>query len=410
MELAEPLREDIAAGGKDLSGRMMVLGFLAQNMAIGFTYGVYGAFVKPFSDSFDVTRAVASSGLAIITLVFGLSSPWVGGLVSRHKIANVMILGAGLMVVGFGLLVTAQSARMILLLCGVLGLGASLLGPLPAMALMTNWFDEGRGRAIGIVMIPFGVMIMPVVTTVMIEAIGWRTAFACFAIFLFACMPLLRLVRNGPAHHAAAGAEQPGGHGGAALGRAGSRQLLSDLHFWIIAAASALILGAGTAIVTHLLPYATDLGIDPKRASILLAVSGGMGMAGSFLFGWLSDRFGGAMALMANAFAQMIFWLFLWHGGTFWPLFVISALIGMCGGGVVSALSTLLGVRFGRERFGQAFGLAGLIQLPFNFGAPLFMGFLFDATGGYSAAFLVHVALFAVAGAVFAQYARAQPA
>jgi predicted MFS family arabinose efflux permease len=194
------------------------------------------------------------------------------------------------------------------------------------------------------------------------------------------------------------------------LDRAGSRHLLGDVHFWIIAVASGLILGAGTAIVTHLLPYATDLGIEPRRASVLLAVSGGMGMAGSFLFGWLSDRFGGATALMTNALAQMIFWLFLWHGGTFWPLFIISALIGTCGGGVVSALSTLLSVRYGREQFSHTFGLAGLMQLPFNFGAPLLMGFLFDTTGGYGAAFLLHVALFAVAGVVFAQYARAQPA
>ena len=70
--MTEPLRKDTAVAGKALSQRMVVLGFLAQNMAIGMTYGVYGAFVKPFSDSFAVSRAVASSGLAIITLVFGL--------------------------------------------------------------------------------------------------------------------------------------------------------------------------------------------------------------------------------------------------------------------------------------------------------------------------------------------------
>jgi len=408
MELAKTLAEAPAVDAKALSGRMVLLGFLAQNTAIGLTFGVYGAFVKPFSDSFGVSRAVAASGLAIIALTFGLSSPWVGGLVSRRKIANVMTAGAMCMVAGFALLAVAPSATSILLLCGLLGLGASLLGPLPAMTLMTNWFDEGRGRAIGIVMIPLGVMIMPVVTTIMIEAIDWRATFACFAVALFVSMPLLRLVRNAPAQHAA-GADQVIGHGGAALGH-GDRGLLGNLHFWVIAIASGLIIGAATAIVTHLLPYASDLGIDPKQASLLLAIYGGMGMAGSFLFGWLSDRFGGAAALMANAFAQMVFWLFLWRGGTFWPLFVISALIGMCGGGVASAMSMLLSVRFGPQRFGQTLGLVGLVKLPFTFGAPLFMGYLFDATGGYGSAFLVHVGLFALAGVVFAQYVRARTA
>lgn len=404
--MTNSLAEPIVTQNNVLPGRMVLLGFLAQNLAVGLTFGVYGAFVKPFSGSFGVTRATASSGLAIIMLVLGSSSPWVGGLVSRHRISNVMTAGAACMVAGFGLIAVASSASMILMLCGLLGLGASLLGPLPAMTLMTNWFEEGRGRALGIVMIPLGVMIMPVLTTIMIEAVGWRAAFACFGGVLLLSMPMLRLVRNGPGQ-CANGADHRPGHGAVALGDTRAA-LFGDLHFWIIAVASGLLVAAGTAMVTHLLPYATDIGIDSKQASILLAVSGAMGMLGSFLFGWLSDRLGGAAALTANAFAQMVFWVLLWRGGTFWPLFVISALIGTCGGGVVSALSTLLSVRFGRERFGHTMGLTGLVQVPFNFGAPLLMGFLFDVTGNYGSAFLVHIGLFAVAGAVFARYAHAQ--
>lgn len=410
MDRAQTVPDAIAAAHRDLSGRMVGLGFLAQNLAIGLTYGVYGAFIKPFADSFGVSRGVASSGLAIISLVLGLTAPWAGGLVSRHSIRDVMTAGAACMVAGFGMLVVAPSAWVVLLLCGVLGLGAALLGPLPAMALMTNWFDAGRGKAIGIVMIPFGVMLMPLVTTLMIEAFGWRVTFGCIAVLLLAVMPLLRLIRNSPTDCGAASVgDRPLAHAGATQNKAVSRQLLGDVNFWMIALASALIMAAGTAMVTHLLPYATDLGIDAKRASILLAVSGGTGMVGSFLFGWLSDRFGGAAALALNAFVQMVFWLFLWHGGSFWFLLATAALIGLCSGGVVAALSTLLGVLYGAERFGQTFGLISLIQLPFNFGAPLLMGFVFDATGSYSPAFLAQVGLFAAAGIVFALYAGRRP-
>ncbi|MBP1688775.1 MAG: transporter [Deltaproteobacteria bacterium] len=407
MNLEQTVPDEIAFPEKDLAGRMVVLGFLAQNLAIGLTFGVYGAFVKPFADSFAITRGVAASGLAIITLVLGLASPWVGGLLHRRSIRDVMTAGAACMVLGFGLLVVAPTAWVVLLLCAVLGLGATLLGPLPAMALMTNWFDAGRGRAIGIVMIPFGVMLMPIVTTLMIEAVGWRLMFGSLALLLCALTPLLRLIRNGPRDHGAgSSADRPAVHGEADSNRAVQRRLLTDTHFWMIAVTSALILAAGTAIVTHLLAYATDLGIESTRASVLLAVSGGMGMLGSFLFGWLSDRVGGAAALAINAAAQAVFWLFLWYGGSFWFLLATSALIGTCGGGVVAPLSNLLSVAYGRQQFGQAFGLTGLIQLPFNFGAPLFMGLLFDATGSYRGAFLVHVLLFVVAAAAFAQFAR----
>ncbi|MFN8624862.1 MAG: MFS transporter [Candidatus Binatia bacterium] len=410
MSAEQVLPGEIARPHRDPAGRMVALGFLAQNLAIGLTFGVYGAFVKPFADSFAIKRGVAASGLAIITLILGLASPWVGGLLQRRPIRDVMTAGAACMVVGFGLVAIAPTAGVVLGLCALLGLGATLLGPLPAMALMTNWFVEGRGKAIGIVMIPFGVMLMPVVTTHTIVAFGWRVAFACLAVFLLAVTPLLRLVRNGPADcgTAAAGAPPPL-HGHAHQSAAVTRQFLGDAIFWMVAVASALILAAGTAIVTHLLPYATDLGIDTHRASILLAVSGGSGMVGSFLFGWLSDRLGGAAALALNAFAQLVFWLFLWHGGAFWYLFATAALIGTCGGGVVAPLSTLISVLYGAERFGQAFGLISLIQLPFNFGAPLLMGFIFDAAGSYRPAFLLHIGLFAAGGTVFALYAARRP-
>src|SRR5574340_341097 len=116
MEMAEALDKDITADTRALSTRMIVLGFLAQNLAVGMTYGVYGAFIKPFSESFGISRTLASSGLAIITLILGLSSPWVGSLVGRHRIANVMTAGAALMVAGFGLIAAAHSAGLILLI------------------------------------------------------------------------------------------------------------------------------------------------------------------------------------------------------------------------------------------------------------------------------------------------------
>jgi len=410
MNGTQTLPDAMALPGREYAGRMVALGFLAQNLAIGLTFGVYGAFVKPFADSFAISRGVAASGLAIITLVLGLASPWAGGLVQRRAIRNVMTAGAGCMVVGFALVAIAPTAWVVLCLCAVLGLGATLLGPLPAMALMTNWFDEGRGKAIGIVMIPLGVMVMPVVTTLLIGAFGWRVTFGCMAAFLLAVTPLLRLVRNGPMDCDSPSVDdRPAVHGHAGPSTAVTAQFLGDATFWLIALASALILAAGTAIVTHLLAYATDLGIDTNRASILLAVSGGSGMVGSFLFGWLSDRLGGAAALALNAFAQMVFWLFLWYGGSFWFLLPIAALIGTCGGGVVAPISTLISVLYGAERFGQAFGLVSLIQLPFNFGAPLLMGFVYDFAGSYRPAFLLHIGLFAVGGVAFALYAARRP-
>ena len=391
-------------GPKRRAWRMVALGFLATNLAIGLTAGMYGAFIIPFSESFGVSRAVASSGVSIMTLVVLGSGPWVGSLLSSHEIRNVMTAGAALMTAGFALLSLGQSAWMILLLFSVLGLGSVLLGPLPVMTLMTNWYEQGRGRAIAIALLPVGIMLMPVVTTFMIEQFGWRMTFAGFALLLVAAAPILRLVRNHPPDRVAPapGEREPVADTDESI----TRHRLRDIDFWLIAVGADLIIAGNMAFATHVIAYARGLGIDPQRAAMLISAWGGAAMLGSYLFGWMSDRLGAAAALTAISAAQMLLWLALWQGGAFEILLVTSALIGVCGGGFFPALSTMLSVRYGAESFSRTFGLAMLIQLPSNFGAPLLMGFLFDATGNYGAAILVHVALFAIAATVFARYVR----
>lgn len=385
-----------------LAWRMVALGFLAQNLATGLA--ALGPFVIPFSESFGVSRAMASAGDSIIVFTFLGSGPWVGGLIRKHEIRNVMTAGAALMVTGFGLLSMAQSAWMILLFCPLLGLGCALLGPLPAMALMANWFESGRGRATGIVLMPLGQVITPIVTTFLIEHFGWRAAFGCLAALLFAAMPVLRLVRDRPSDRVAPLGEERTVASESLWSI--NRRYLGDVEFWILAVAAALILSANPAFGTHAIAYARGLGVEPQAASFVLATWSAAAMVGSFAFGWLCDRLGAAVTLAANAATQIALWLMLWHGGSLGYLLATSALIGICAGGSIPALCTLLSVRYGAENFSHAMALAMLIQVPMLAGAPLLMGFLFDVTGSYGTAFLVHVSLFAVAAAVFIRYAR----
>lgn len=387
-----------------LAWRMVALGFLAQNLAIGLTAGMYGAFIIPFSESFGVSRAIAASGVSIMTLMFLGSGPWIGTLLSRQEIRNVMTAGAALMIAGFVLLSMGKSASMILLFLAVLGLGSALLGPLPVMTLMTNWYDQGRGRATAIALLPVGVMVIPVVTTYMIEWVGWRMTFAGFALLLVAAGPILRLVRNHPPNFVAPASAIRAPV--AEKDKSTVSQCLRDIDFWLIAVGADLIIAGNMAFATHVIAYARGLGVDPQRAALLVSAWGGAAMVGSYLFGWMSDRLGGAAALTVIAAVQVVLWLGLWQGGAFGILLLTSALIGICGGGVIPALSTLLSVRYGAESFSRAFGLAMLIQLPSNVGAPVLMGFLFDITGGYGAALLVHVAFFAIAASIFARYIR----
>lgn len=175
---------------------MLALAFLAQNLALGLSYGTYGAFVLHFVEEFDAPLSLAGSGLAITALVMGLTSPWTGRLVSRLPIGRVMAAGALCMAAGFGLLALAPSMIWVLVLYGLIGLGMVLLGPIPAMALITNWFQADRGKALGLGMVPLGIFLLPPLATLSVESLGWRSSALIIAGLLLASLPLLLKVQD----------------------------------------------------------------------------------------------------------------------------------------------------------------------------------------------------------------------
>ena len=67
---------------------MLALAFLAQNLALGLSYGTYGAFVLHFVEEFDAPLSLAGSGLAITALVMG----WLHDLSGNYHLAFVLLV------------------------------------------------------------------------------------------------------------------------------------------------------------------------------------------------------------------------------------------------------------------------------------------------------------------------------
>ena len=76
-----------------LGWRMVALAFLAQNLAIGLSFGSFGVLIKPVAGELPATRAMASLGIAVIMLLMGLSGPVLGVLLARYPIRRAMAQG-----------------------------------------------------------------------------------------------------------------------------------------------------------------------------------------------------------------------------------------------------------------------------------------------------------------------------
>lgn len=362
------------------------LGFLAQNTAVALTFGLYGVFIQSFANTFHLDRTSASAGLPIVILTMGLTNPWMGWLIDRFSIRRLMLAGTCVMSAGFAFASLAPTATLVLACFVLIGLGYALLGTLPATALVANWHDNTRGRAIGFVNIPLGGVLMPPLATALFFEFGWRATFAGFAIALLTLLPLLNLVSDRPTSvpttQKSPATEAPTSK------TTRPSELITSPFFWIVTLAVGIILASGSARSVHIVPYATSVGIDTRHAALLLSLSAFSAIPGAILFGALSDRFSAGVALALNATIQTVGWaLLLAVGSHFLALAGAIALLGVCSGGVYVALSTVFSTRYGTRMLGTALGYASALKLPFTFSAPIVIAWLFDLQGNYTFAF-----------------------
>lgn len=404
MNNDDTLAQTESAPGSFYGWRMVLLGFIAVNLALGLTFGSFGVLIKPVAAELDASRALASLAIGVIILLLGLAAPLIGVALGRYSIRNVMTLGGLMMAVGFALAAAAPSFPWFLAGYSlVAGTGCALLGIMPASTLITNWFFARRGLALGLISAPLLVAAAPPAVAWLVELFGWRRALGAQAAVLLLALPLLRGIVDRPEAigQIALGAAPGDASASAdAHSRAPSAVLLRDLRFWILVFCAGLITCGGIIIVSHIVPFATDRGIAATSASLLLTINGICGMLGALLFGWVADRVGPHATLTLIGLIQTALWSTLLAFPAFGVIALLLVGIGLCGGAVHPVFSALLGNTYGRDAFAAALGLASLLMLPFTFVAAPIAGAIFDATGSYSIAFGVQIGCFALATAV----------
>jgi hypothetical protein len=184
-----------------------------------------------------------------------------------------MMIGALLMSAAFLTMHFATSIWMFSLAFGLLGgVAVSCLGMTPVTALVGRWFPVNSGRALGVAFMPILVTLMPPLAGYTNVQFGWRTTALMAGLAALALLPLFRWVQEPPpgdaVHHPNS---IHAAHGSAVV----DRSFKPDRLFWLLTAAVGIFDGGAIALITHVIPYATEAGIDYQRATLLDA--GGRG-------------------------------------------------------------------------------------------------------------------------------------
>lgn len=385
--------------------QVVTLVFLILNVAIGVNFAGYGALVEAIQREYDTSRALASAGLSMLTLALGLLSPMVGGLMRRFPIRWLMALGILLNTSGYLLLRwTSSIYEMLAIYALLIGPGFSLFSVVPCTTIISNWFDAGRGRALGIINMPVGNAILPIAAAAMLMATDLATTFTAAAILLLCLFPLLLLFSERPRTTPVATSEQAATPPPVAT--LSSMAILRSPAFLILTLGVGVLTTGGLVIVTHVVALGQGRGLDVTSASLLLAAFGFAGLAGAPLAGWLADRMGPGYAFAIVFFASILPWLGLMVvGSNFAGLMLCALCIGMCSNATMPLFGVSTGAWLGAENISLSMGLSYMLQIPFMFGAGPVAGAIYDASGSYTLTILILCAAFAFMGVVFLLYA-----
>lgn len=385
-----------------LGPRMVLIAMLAMNVATGLTFGSFGALVLPIAERFGAAKSIVSLDIALVILSHGLIAPFTQALVARFSIRWVMVAGALLSALGYGVLAAADSSLQMLLIFGLLiGPGGALMGTVPAFMLVTNWYGHGQGRALGFVSMPLVVMVAPLLIVWLIPLVGLSGAVLALGLGFLMTIPFLLLVIDRPdmvGHDVRPDDREEAGVPHHHLReREANWVLLRNPLFLALTLASGLVMGAAISKAVHFMPMLIERGVKLEFAALLLSISGGAGIAGSLLFGYLADRLNAGRVLAVNVAIQGVVWIIPLLTIDPGLLLVDAVLIGLCGGGFVNAHAVLARRQFGLADFGRVMGLTSLMTTPFLFAMNPIAGLLRDQTGNYELAILSQSAGFFVA-------------
>ena len=401
--------------------RIVSVVFLTHFISVGLVFYSYGVFFKSLVSDFGGSRFGVATGLAVMNLTIAAVSPLLGRLVDRSSIRHIMCGGAALMAIGFLAASRIEALWQFYLIMGtLLALGSVMLGAIPGSTLVANWFSERRGMALGMagMGISLSGLAMAPVATRLIESIGWRNTFVVYAaLTLVTVIPAvwwvivnrpeqMRLapdggeLSSGTPEAAPLPAPAPRHPSVAASPPApawSTREALREPNFWVIAIFVGLNFFANGAVLTHIIPHATDIGFDPNAAAWVLSTMAGFGVIGKVLFGWLVDRLPKRVALWLASGLQGVGVALVYSVSEYPSLLLAGAVFGLGMGGIIPLWGATIGAGFGRHAFGRVMGLMIPVMVPIHILGIPYAGLIYDRTGNYQIAFITFLGAYALA-------------
>lgn len=381
--------------------------FIALYVAGIIFYG-FTAFFEPLVQEFGWSYTEVSIGASLRGLEMGLLAPMIGFLVDRFGSRKLVLFGV--ITVGLGLILISQTRSLITLYSGflLLSLGAGGCASVVLYTAVANWFKRHVSRALGIAACGFGAggVMVPIIPW-LIDTYDWRTALIilAFGMWVFG-IPLALVIRDKPEQYG----YLPDG-GVMPIANPDSLTASEDIEtsfsniikgrtLWLISLAEAIRWIILTAVVIHIMPYLSSIGIPRSSAALVAAAVPLISLTGRFGFGWLGDMFDKRYLMAITYFLTGIGMIALSFASAGIVIFIFVIFFSVALGGGVTLRGAMLSDYFGRRSFGKALGIIMGASAVGSIIGPTLAGLTFDTTGSYQLIWLVYCSLTIISIAV----------
>ncbi|MGO0882113.1 MFS transporter [Clostridioides difficile] len=389
------------------SGKGFFKGWLVVFAGLILMISVYGIvnncaslFIKPVTEDLGFSRSEFSLYYTVIALSTMVIALFMGKLAKKFKIKSIMLVGCVLAGIGYIGYSYANSIYVFYLMSIFSGLGLGMTTLTPLSIIISNWFVEKRGLALGLTFMGSGVggMIFNPVANYIILNYGWRQSYLVLGIIiLVTTIPIVLIFMS----------EKPSDKGLLPYGYENSSKSVLDTSakgvmlgeavktkiFWIMVVGLILITIIAMGVQMHIASYLTDIGYSPTFAASVISINMGVVILGKILLGYIFDKIGcekGVIFVGLQVFLGVLALLF----ASKYPaiiVFIICWGIGNCMGTIVPALIT--SEIFGKKDYSTIVGVVNAVVL---LGAALgsaVTGKLYDISGGYTLAWMTYLVL-----------------
>ena len=361
--------------------------------AVGIVFLAYGSrqslgiFLKPITTDLGWTRESFSLVIGTQALIYGIAAPFFGAIADKWGPVRVLLVAAVVYSLGIFMMTEAVTPRGMLLSSSVLG-GAGSAGCALSLVLAVASRiapEKSRGLWLGIITSggTGGQIVLIPGAQLLIDSYGWHTALLTLAVLVLLILPLALIMG------ASGGESVNSKKEGQSL-----KQALSEARqhkgFWL------LVIGFFTCgfqvqfIVAHLSAYVTDQSISPIVAATALGIVGLFNMIGTWISGWLGDRYRKKYLLaLLYFFRSMLFMIFILVPISPLSVYIFAASIGLLWLATVPLTSGIVFGMFGARYMATLYGIVFLGHQAGSFTSVWLGGFVFDRTGSYDIAWWI---------------------